>query len=180
MLLDKSKIDANVDKTGPVVWIETPASEITVICIIKEEFHHIWFKLESINLSETKRYVYIYIYFYIFILFGILHIIYVIYNIYIYIYTFFSQLQERGNISKPAKMADLCNCQQISFFNLPFTSCSIPTLLHYVLNITIWLCCLFQEESDPYVLLFCLSLSLQHLCFLSHPHFLPGFMARHY
>ena len=35
MLLDKSKIDANVDKTGPVVWIETPASEITVICIIK-------------------------------------------------------------------------------------------------------------------------------------------------
>ena len=41
MLLDKSKIDANVDKNGPVVWIETPASEITVICIIKEEFHHI-------------------------------------------------------------------------------------------------------------------------------------------
>ena len=95
-------------------------------------------------------------------------------------YFFFPQLQERANISKPAKMADLYNCQQKSFFNLPFTSCSIPTtLLNYVVNNTIWLCCLFQEESDPYVHLV-LSLSPQYLSFISHPHFLFGFMAQHY
>lgn len=30
-----------VDKTGPIVRIETFASEITVISITKEEFYHI-------------------------------------------------------------------------------------------------------------------------------------------
>lgn len=51
-------------------------------------------------------------------------------------------------------MADLCNCQQI-FLSLSFTSRYIPTtLLHYVVNIAIRLCCRFQEESGPYVLSF--------------------------
>lgn len=41
MPLDISIIDANVGKTDPTVELETSASEITVICIIKEKFHHI-------------------------------------------------------------------------------------------------------------------------------------------
>lgn len=156
MLLGKSIIDTNVDKTVPTVGIETSVSAITVLCIIKEEFRHIWIELQSLSIWVRKKKTK--------------------WNIHLS-----PQLQEWGNISKPAKMADLCNCRQI-FFNLPVTSCSIPTtLLHYIVNITIWLCCLFQEKSDPYVLLFCLcpcdiSPFSHTLIFF----FLFGFMEQHY
>lgn len=44
-----------VDKTGLIVGIETSASEIIVICVIKEEFHQYLNQItESINLSEKK------------------------------------------------------------------------------------------------------------------------------
>ena len=91
--------------------------KITVIYVTKTESYHTWIKLQGLAISVGKKTIYL-----------------------------SSQLQEWANISKLAKMADLCNCQQI-FLNVSFISCSIPTtLLHYVVNITIWLCCLFQEK----------------------------------
>lgn len=141
-----------VDKTGLIVGIEASAGKITAICTTKEGFYHFWVKLQSPSIwarkkNKTKLNTYL-----------------------------SPQLEEWGNISQPAKMADLCNCQQI-FLNLSFTSSYIPTTLWlYVVNITIWLCCLLQEKSDPYVLWFS---RYEHLSLLSHPYFLFGFMGQH-